>query len=113
MLGEAAELTSLAAGADVNSAALWSGFCVGSGWLEYGWDCTDSGGGAVGGSIFCSSSFSFFLPFLIFQLAYFRLNLGLEFIRGPLELVQRLANLAGDTRQLLGPEQEQSQHKQY
>jgi hypothetical protein len=38
-------------------------------------------------------------------------NLGLEFIRGPLKFVERLADLASDLRQLLGPEDDQGQQE--
>src|SRR5438876_8813950 len=40
-----------------------------------------------------------------------RFNLSLEFIRGPLEFVERPADLASDLRQLLGPEDDQGQQE--
>ena len=40
-----------------------------------------------------------------------RFNLSLEFIRGPLEFVERPADLASNLRQLLGPEDDQGQQE--
>src|SRR5450755_1367363 len=49
---------------------------------------------------------------LDFQMRNFLLNLRLEFVRSPPKLVERLADLAGDLRQLLGPEHDQGQKEQ-
>ena len=40
-----------------------------------------------------------------------RFNLSLEFIRGPLKFVERLADLASNLGQLLGPEDDQGQQE--
>src|SRR3981081_2108387 len=47
-----------------------------------------------------------------FQLRYLRLNLGFELVRGSAELIQSLAHLTSDFRQLLGPKDDQGQEKQ-
>src|SRR5579871_3118041 len=51
---------------------------------------------------------------LIFQLQLrdFRGELRLEFVRGALKLVERLTDLAGYLRQLLGPKNQQGQKEQ-
>src|SRR5579872_436599 len=49
---------------------------------------------------------------LDFQMSDLLLDLGLEFVRGPLELVQILPDLACDLRQLLWPEDDESQKEQ-
>jgi len=55
--------------------------------------------------------FRFFLSFLYLELIYLRLDLGLEFVAGALELVERFSDLAGDLRELFGAEDQQSQHE--
>src|ERR1700674_2098043 len=53
------------------------------------------------------------LPFILrIQLRNLRRDLGLEFVRGALDLIEHLAHLARDLRQLLGPKNEQRQEKQ-
>ena len=49
---------------------------------------------------------------LNFQMGNFLLDLGLEFVRGALEFIQRLAHLAGDLRQLLGPKDDEGQKEE-
>jgi len=49
---------------------------------------------------------------LHFQMGNFLLDLGLEFVRGALEFIQRLAYLAGDLRQLLGPKDNERQKEE-
>src|SRR5690242_4081669 len=56
--------------------------------------------------------FVLLLPLLILKLADFRLDLRLELVRGALELIQGFPDLAGNHRQLLGPEQKQRQDEQ-
>lgn len=57
--------------------------------------------------------FSFLLPFLVLQLADFGLDLRLELVRSPLELVQHLADLTCNPRQFLRPEEQQGENEQY
>src|SRR5579872_3248898 len=49
--------------------------------------------------------------FVDFQLRYFRLDLSFKFVRSAAKLIERLANLASDFRQLLGPKNDQGQKK--
>ena len=51
------------------------------------------------------------LMILDIEMRDLRFNLGLEFIRGPFEFVERPADLASDLRQLLGPEDDQGQQE--
>ena len=55
--------------------------------------------------------FSFLLFFFHFELVDFGLDLGFEFVGGALEFVEPLPHLAGDLRQLLGAEDQQSEDK--
>ena len=47
----------------------------------------------------------------VVQVRDFRFNLSLEFIRGPFKFVERLADLASNLGQLLGPEDDQGQQE--
>jgi len=47
-----------------------------------------------------------------FQMGNFLLDLGLEFVRGALEFIQRLAHRARDLRQLLGPKNDERQKEE-
>ena len=51
------------------------------------------------------------LMILDIKMRDFRFNLSFEFIRGPLKFVERLADLASNLRQLLGPEDDQGQQE--
>lgn len=55
--------------------------------------------------------FGLLLFFFHFELVDLGLDLGLEFVAGALEFVERFPHLAGDFRQLFGPEDQQGQHE--
>jgi hypothetical protein len=69
----------------------------------------DGAGRWLGGGKSLQLLLRLLLLFLHIELIDFGLDLGLEFVGGALEFVERLSDLASDLRQLLGAEDQQGQ----